>query len=229
MRLRGFLIIIMIAIVSTIPVSAKMQPRFWVGGKLGVSTYAMDDMNDYIKWFNNYYELALDKINGGFSYGIEAGMQLNSSLGFYVGYENLSATASVDEVAMQIEFKYPVDAIYGGVQYAVWKIPNWNLGFAGDIGSASMSGKRSFYFEGSDVNTFSEAGSDIFCRIRVFADYKASKIFIISPSIGYRFGKISEFTENGEVAYKTKNSKMSLDFSGVLINLAVKFVINPEK
>ena len=229
MHLRGLLIVIMVAIVSATSVSAKIQPRFWVGGQLGFNSYAMGDLGDYIDNFNNYYGVAMDKITNGFSYGIEAGLQLNSSLGFYAGYENLSASTKMTDLGGQITFDFPVDAFYGGIQYAVWKVPNWNFGFAGDIGSASISGKETHYAEGWGADTYTVTGDDVFYRIRLFSEYKAGKVFIINPSIGYRFGKFSEFQEDGGTVYKPHNVKMTMDYSGLAVRLTVKFILNPGK
>jgi hypothetical protein len=229
MRLRGLLIVIMIAIVSTIPASAKMQPRFWVGGQLGFNSYSMGDMNDYIDYFNNYYSVAMNKITSGFSYGVEAGVQLNSSLGIYAGYDNMSATTKLTDLGGQLTFDFPVEEIYGGIQYAVWRLPNWDFGFAGDIGSASISGKETHFADQWGAVTYSVTGNDIFYRIRLFSDYKAGKVFIISPSIGYRIGKFDEFKEDGVIVYKPDESKMAMDYSGMIVRLTIKANLNPGK
>ena len=227
MRLRGMVLII-IAIFA-IPASGRNLPKFWVGSSLGFNTYSMSDFNDYIDAFNAYYDVSIDKISTGMSYGLEAGVQLNSSFEGYIGYEGNSASTKLQDVGGTLTFSYPIDVLFAGAQYTVWRVPRWGFGFAGDIGRMSVNGKETEYINEWGGKSYAVSGDDILLRGLIFADYRAGKVISISPSIGYRHAKMSEYRINGKVVHKADGSNETLDYSGLIVRLTVKFILNPEK
>jgi hypothetical protein len=211
-----------------IPVSVlgQVKPTLWLGGAFGFGTYAMSDINDDISNFNAVTGLNMDEINNGFSFGIQAGVNATPALSLSAGYERLFASSKVGDYSGEVEYNFPANAIYGEAQYTFPSPSPFHVGLSGAMGMVSAAGEVKVVVYGYGSATGDISGSGLFFAGKLVGDYYASPRLIISPSFGYRFAKISEFEVDGEPAYNSDGSRMSLDYSGFILRGGLKVLLN---
>lgn len=206
--------------------AAGGSPSVWLGASVGFGTYGMGDINDDIKDFNAATELNMDEISNGVAFGIMGGVQVNPAINLMAGFERVAASTDVGGGGVSLEYSLPANVLYGGVQYNLPSESPFKIGFAGAIGLAMAAGEIRYTESGEGSFSGDVEGSGVLFQGQLVGDYYAAPTVVICPSVGYRLAKIGEFEVDNDIVYNDDGSKMELDYSGLILRLGLKFLLN---
>jgi hypothetical protein len=194
-------------------------PRPWLGISGSVNTYEMNDVNAQIREIdlNN-----LDEIGDGFAFGLHAGLSMSPLLNVVVGYGFLTARTEVGGVASQFDYNLPAHAFQAGLELRAPTPGPFKLGVGVAAGMVSSAGDLVLAVAGVGDLVGEISGSGPLFEGYAVADFWFSPIMALSPSVGYRYAKISEVKVNGTTLYNLDGSEYSLDYSGYFARLTFK-------
>ncbi len=223
----------LLASVTTFSDAQAASPlKPWLAGYGSWGTYAMGDVNDAIGNINAELAgtgLSMDKVQNGFGFGLEAGLDLQGfALG--VGYERLTASTDVGNAEATIEFKLPANAFYGLAEY---KLPTpgpvgARLGLGAGI--VSLAGEEKLSVTGLGSASTDITGTGPMFKVYGNVEVKAAPRLSVLGSLGYRYAKVSK----GDVKVDLDRSILAaygpgfaVDHSGVFLRAGVKVGLLP--
>lgn len=202
----------------------QVAPALWLGAEGGFGTYSMSDVNLDIQDFNASSGLQMDEISKGLAFGVNAGVNLGS-LGLGLAYERVTASSEISDATGSLEYNFPANAVYGLVQYRLPSPGPLKIGFGGGLGMISSAGSMNIAIQGLGAASGDISGSGILAEARVFGDYHATPMIVLSPSVGYRYTKVPSCKIEGQQVYNADGSKLSIDYSGIILRAGIKFMI----
>ena len=138
----------------------------------------------------------------------------------------MNASSDVGGAGATLEYNLPANLFFAGVQYSFPSQTAFHFGLGGLLGIVSAAGDIKYTEVGQGVASGDVSGSSVAIEGRVLGDYYATPEVVLSPSLGYRLAKLGEFKINNRIVYMGDGSKMALDYSGVTLRLALKFLLN---
>jgi hypothetical protein len=226
--MRSLLSIVLLALAFPVTpaFAADSKPVIWIAPAAGYGTYSMSDVNDDIDALNAYTGLAMDDVSGGLAYGLQAGVNVTPVVSLFAGYERIAASTEVGDYSGSLEYDLPANAFFAAAAYSFPTQSNFHLGLAGLAGMVSAAGDVKISITGVGAASGDVTGSGLMFEGRAFGDLYAMPRLILTPSIGYRIAKISEFEVADQTVFNADGSKMALDYSGLTLRIALKIVLS---
>lgn len=225
--MRGFryLFLACVLLCATAAIQAQDGARFWLGVTGGYNTYAMFDLNDRVKEVNASADINLNEINNGNAFGVVAGVRINPQFEIFGAYERITANAEYADTLGSVEWDFPANVFYAGLQVNALRASSSRLALSGAVGLVSLSGEYRYTPSEGSVSSEDYTGSDLLAQIQLVGEYSVTDFIILSPSIGYRMAKIGSV--NGEedfLYFDYGETKMNLDYSGMIVRATLKVV-----
>jgi hypothetical protein len=206
--------------------SARAAGQFWSGADGGYRTYGMSDINRDIRHLNTATGLEVNEIGGGRAGGIEVGVTLTSRLSLAAGYERLTASAVLGDSSGSVTYDLPANLVFGSVEYTAPSSTAFHLGLAAGLGLVSAAGKIEVNAFGADSSSGKVTGTGLMLQARVLGEYRVTHQIVLVPNVGFRLAKIGRQRLNGRTMYNADGSREVLDYSGFVIDFAVRFLLN---
>lgn len=218
----------------TIAGSAQaFDERAWlfVGG--GGAKYAMTDLNEEVKAFNQTNSgsgLAFATIDKGPGFSIEAGYETTARWNFGIGYDRLLAETSASDATDKIRYDFTTNAVRAFAEYSIRPMGSNSIHLGAGFGWIGESGKVTLTSSGSPPSEEALRGTGPLYDGYAGANLWITQTFGLSGTAGYRYAKFARIhTESGyEYDSQIDGSPVQIDFSGPYVRLGFKLASNPE-
>jgi len=213
----GVMAIVFLAISPVFAVAAGP----WAAFNVGYGTYSMSDLNDQLRFINNFGGLSIDEINGGLNVDLTAGYQFVSGLGLGLGYGRLNGSTSYSDPTGILEINVPANVFKALIEYHLESKSKADLYFRGEVGSISATGDA-LLTDGINRLTTDYEGSSLFLAGIFGVGIPMSTSVGIHGQLGYRMANIDPVKDNGTLPFQNDGSPMTHDYSGFLIRVGVR-------
>jgi hypothetical protein len=198
---------------------------FWLAPVGGYSTYRMQDVNRDIGHFNADFDLQMDKVSGGAAFGFEAGVSIAPRCGVSAGFERMYGSSELEYAGGSRGFQLSANAYCVSAHYTLPASDVLNIGVAAGIGVISAAGQVRVSTVSTGTIAGDLAGRGVLLQGQLRGEYYLAPQVALVPSVGYRRAKIDRFEINGSPLHNPDGSRESLDYSGVILRLALKLVL----
>ena len=203
------------------PQGPKVKP--WVAATGCWGMYAMDDVNKDIRALNAeiaYSGVSMGEISNGFGIGAEFGLDVNPQFTVGLGFERLSASTSVGDASVTIDYKLPAITFRGFGEYRLPMEGPMKVRFGIAGGLVSTSGSAEIVAPGFGTYSTDVSGSGPLFEAYGTGEWFASPQFALLGTLGYRYANVSE-TKWGTL----NNANYAVDYSGMMLRLGVKVML----
>jgi hypothetical protein len=135
-----------------------------------------------------------------------------------VGYDRLSAVSEASNSAGSVKLSFPANAYRLTGEFAFPRASNLKPLLGGSLGYLTEAGRITVSGFVDDGVTGPGALAELFGGAR----YRVARGFSVAGSVGYRYAKIEEVRESGEIIENADGSNLSIDFSGVFVRLELR-------
>jgi hypothetical protein len=204
--------------------------RPWLAGHGSYATYSMSDVNSDIGSLNAQLEgsgLEMDEIHGALGFGLAFGLELPNRFSVGIGYDRLPASTDVGDASGSIEYEFPANAFRAFGVYSFSGPGAMSAQLGGSLGVVQEAGTIGVTV--TDVGSYrgNIHGTGGLLELFVGGDWWTAPQFALTGSAGYRYAKIGELTLGGETIYLPNGEKESVDYSGVVVRLGIKYALTP--
>lgn len=197
----------------------------WVSAGLGYNGLAMDDINSAdVRWYEESPEgFNLPDINSDFALSFGLGYDMSPVVGYGFYWEHQYAGAKGTDVDVDGHLNLGADLFIGRVTARFIRKESFLLGVAGGIGFVSTSGKIDASRSGTNYGEQKITGSTFSLDGALIGEVVLGEKTLLDISVGYRYAKVDEFKVAGAPAYDADGDRMSIDYSGFMTRVGVKF------
>ena len=210
------------------PVTASAQgPRPWLMLGGSVNSFSMGDVNDEIAAINAAITpLRMDEMKTGFGFGGGFGLDLTQTVSLAIAYERLTVSSEVGDASGSLKYDFPANVFAAQVTYFAPSERPFLLGAGASVGRISSAGKVALSISGSGAISGDVSGSGPVAEGFAAGSLRAGEKVAIVSNLGYRYAKIAETKVDGTVVYNADGSKYSLDYSGLMARVMLKFALH---
>jgi hypothetical protein len=208
----------------TAPFRSQPFPHPWLAFSVALSSYSLSDANDEINSINAIITpLHMDEIHHGVGLGGALGVDATPEFTTCLRYERLGARSEFGDIAGNVEYSLPANLWAGQFEYRNPSPDRFTYGFGAAIGIVSSAGRSASRLAGHPSISKVLHGTGLALEGFVTGDWHTSEYLTISPMVGYRRARIGEVKSGGMVLYDPDGSHFTLDYSGLVARVMVKF------
>jgi hypothetical protein len=197
----------------------------WAAGSIGFHTYAMGDVNDGIHGYNTLIApLNMEDIKSGLGLGGAVGMDY-PKFSVAVSYERLKGKSDVSDVSGHVEYRVPANLFLAEGTYRRPTSGSLGWGIGAGIGLVSSAAEVDATIPALTDQTRKLEGSSAAFDVFVTGVADVYKHVAVVPSVGYRYAKIGEVKSDGATLTNSDGSKFTLDYSGLMTKVMVRFTL----
>lgn len=215
-----------IMVLLVFPATADADSGTWIKGAAGWSGMAMGDINNADFRFYDYTINGFNfpNLDSGFSLSLHVGQDLSETLG--VGFSWERQYARVNGTDQDVSAKLDLDAnlFMGHLYWTPLRTSKWRFGAAAGLGPIFSDGRVKL--EDRNQVNFGEgetSGTGLALEVMGLAEMAIGDRTQLQLTIGWRDAVIDEFKYQKATAVKDDGSLMTLDYTGYIVKLGVRY------
>ncbi len=197
----------------------------WFGAGAGYGTYAMEDVNAEIRYLDTQISEEFDEMEHGAAFAAGAGIDINQQVRVGLHYQRLLASSEVSDFTGSLKYDFPANLIFGSVSYLPVTRSEFRPGLGVSGGLVSADGTLEISLVGAGAGSGAVTGNGYYAGAHLSVDIPMGQTGAFIPQLSYRYAKIPEVEIQGQTIYNPDGTNYTLDYSGIVLTVSLRFFI----